>query len=175
MQYIRELGKIERITISDSWNLAANGDDSGDLITYEHRDDKDVNLSFFYRGKPLGQRTSENLLKILTLPSHSLSPEEHLSAETILRDAAELEYFDLDTFCSAEINGQMILLAKGFWKLSNLSSYAAFISSSEDEGTRIDEIYFLAPPEKFERFLPLFQETLNSIQWSNQCNLSTTC
>ncbi len=167
MVYIQDLGKIKRITIPDGWKVESNSDDSGDLITYRHPDEKDVKISCFFRGKPLSQLTSESLLRILASPAHSLNLDEHLSIETVLRDAAETEYFDLKTFRSYEISGQMVLLSEGFWKLSDLDSLAAFICSVEEEGIRVDEIYFVAPKEKFDKYLPVFQDTLNSIQWTN--------
>jgi hypothetical protein len=99
------------------------------------------------------------------LPPHKLNPEEYGFVETILRDAAESEYFDLSSLHTSILRGEKILIAEGFWKLSTLDSYAVFIDSDENGDCRIDEIYYLAPREKFAAHLPEFRNTLDSIQW----------
>lgn len=161
MELLNE-GKIKRICIPEDWVQERSSDEW--MITYSARIDTDVKLSFYYRGKPASPRTAENFQKVLQKPAHRLSAEEHESIEVVIRDASEEEYFDLAESRTEEINGNMVLVVEGFWKLSNVDSMGIFIDCKGD-GREVREIYYLAPKDKFARFLPQIKAALNSIEW----------
>ena len=161
---LEDLGKIKRLTLPDDWLEEENKNEYMEMQSFVHPSEKEVKMSFYYCGRPLSARSAENLRNVLSKPAHELDPAERESIEVVIGDASEPEYFDLKSARTEDVKGVRVLIVEGFWKLSDVNSYAAFVDSEED-GVRIDEIYYLAPADKFASFLPVMQNALASIEW----------
>lgn len=164
---LEALGMIKRMVLPEGWKEESNRDES-ESQTFRHPQEQDVKISFYYRGKPLSSRSAQRLEKVLAAPSHTLSDSECESIEVIMRDASEPEFFRRKTVRTEVLNGIKVLVLEGFWILSDLDCTCIFVAS-EENGTRIDEIYFLAPPDKFATYQPEFYQSLASIQW--ECSI----
>ncbi len=165
---LKALGKIKRITLPENWQEEVDEADQSEIQTFVHPQEPEVKFISYYRGKALSSPTASNLKRLLERPAHILTKEEILSIEVIFRDAAEAEYFEIKSAYTTEVNGVLLLALRGHWKLSELDSLGIFVNSiDEDACCRIDELYYLAPPDKFEKYLDLMQKSLESIEWQN--------
>lgn len=158
---IIDYGPVKKMVLPDPWKLLSDED-------YQRRycraDDHEVALSFYFRGKPASNHTASRFRALLDAPPHKLTSEELLDLEVVIRDASEDVYFDLKDAYTEPLNGSMIYVVRGYWKLSDADSLGIFVDSSGD-GETIEEIYYTAPPNQFENYLSEVREALNSIEW----------
>lgn len=162
MPELIDYGPIKRMLLPDHWKKLPNPDDF--TIKYCRNDDKDVEIYFFFRGKPASKTTASQFCAVLAKPPHKLDAEELLDLEVVIRDASEDVYFTLTDARTEILSGLMVYVVRGHWKLSEVDSLGIFVDCDGD-GKIIEEIYYLAPPDRFEKHLLEVREILNSIEW----------
>lgn len=160
---LKDHGAIKRILLPANWERLPDEDY---LIKYCRADDKEISLNFYYRGKPISDHIGTKFQALLTKAPHILTPEELHDLEVVIRDASEHAYFNLSDAQTQMLNERMIYVVHGHWKLSNLDSLGIFLDSDAD-GKTIDEIYYLAPPDKFGQHLDEIQRAFDSIEWND--------
>lgn len=160
---IIDYGPIRRMLLPDNWKKLPDPDDF--THKYARENEKDVEIYFFFRGKPVSNTTASRFCALLAKPPHKLDSEELLDLEVVIRDASEDVYFTLTETHTQLLNGLMVYVVQGHWKLSEVDSLGIFVDCDGD-GKIIEEIYYLAPPDRFQMYLLEVRQALNSIEWS---------
>lgn len=163
---LKNYGQIHKMHIPDGWVKEGSPDEFTTMISFHHPDEHDVKMSFYYRGKPVDPITAQDFQSVLVQKPHQLKRTEIENIEIVMHNAAEPEYFDFESAHTENVNGKTVLVVKGIWKLSNAQSISVYSQSSNDDGS-IDEVYFLAPSDKFSQHSALFSACLSSIEWSD--------
>jgi hypothetical protein len=119
-------GQIRAMQIPEGWIKEGPPDEASSMISFHNPEDHDIKVSFYYRGKPVDTSSAKDLQLILAQTPHQLNRNELENIEIVMHNAAEPEYFDLESAYTENINGKTVLIVNGVWKLSDAKSISVF-------------------------------------------------
>ncbi len=164
---VANLGVIRSMLLPEGWlasrQIFAQAGNSY-LLRYTPPGLSQVRLCFFYRGKLTEVDSGRALRRILQQKLHRLEPAEIEELSEILRDQSSPELFQLEEAMTIDLNSRAVLMSHGRFVEFNFKAYSIFIDSGED-GCAVQEIYFTAPPQMWDRYLPPVLNSLAAIEW----------
>jgi len=128
--------------------------------------DKDAVLSFYYRGKRCNDYSGKAFLKTLKAPPHELTDDEFATLQEIMR-VKNSKVFTKKSARTEDINGKRVLVVEGTQekgKPEEKEEKSLFIDS-DGTGTAVQEVFFLAPLNKYREHLAEVNKALSSINW----------
>ncbi len=166
---ISDLGQISNLSLPENWiagQTQANAIAADLYKEYNPPNDSDVKLCFYYRGMRCSEPAGDAFRKVLSSTDHQLDAAEYQSLQEILRNKSP-EYFSMGSAYTKEINGKRILIVEGSYDKSNASAISnkTMYIDSDSKGTAVQEIYFQAPTQKFQKHFGEVDGALKSIEW----------
>lgn len=164
---IEEQGRIRKLVLSGSWSERLEaGKDLGpaDLRELSPVEEKEVRLCFYYRGYPVSPVSASAFKKILGSPAHILVKSEIAGIEEILADAASPDVFSILSMRTMELGGKMVLVVDGRWTRQRWDTHSIYIAADADARV-VQQVYLLAPPERFPVYLSRLKSDLKEIAW----------
>jgi hypothetical protein len=136
-------GQVKRFDVPAGWTETTPARGIGDvdyLQEFTSAQNDAVQLSFYYRGKRVNKATAAEFMKVLASAPHELSPTEREEVELILRDAAETQWFDLQSLRTDEINKKKVLIDFPTWEYfltqtALVQQFRRFITSRRKKNT----------------------------------------
>jgi hypothetical protein len=165
-QVVVKEGLVERMTLPAGWS---ENNESREEFWREFSppDREDVKLVFFYRGKRVHREAATNFLKVLNLPEHELTMEERRNVEWIIRNASEPEWFAIKSLRTEGVNQKKALVMEGLWLKKRQANLGLFFDSDQT-GSNVQEIHYVAPEEDYYKFLPDAINAIKSIVWNEE-------
>lgn len=166
---ISDLGQISSLSLPENWTAGPTQENAvaADLFKeYNAPNDSDVKLCFYYRGMRCSEQAGEAFRKVLSSSDHPLNVAEYKSLQEILRNKSP-EYFSKEDAYTEVINGKRVLIVEGSYDKSNKSAISnkTMYIDADGTGTAVQEIYFQAPTQKFQKYSGEVDGALKSIEW----------
>jgi hypothetical protein len=159
------IGQVKEIHLPQGWSKVEQPTaDVSSLVVFTPAHELTSQLGFYYRGKPISQDDGAAFEKLLSEHKRALLPNELEKLRYVLADLADLEQFRIRSAEITNLSGRNVLVVEGRWLVSDSDTYEIFINAG-DAGTIVQQIYFIAPKDKFYRQIKLIKEALKSIQW----------
>jgi len=134
------------------------------LLEYAVAENNNVKLVFYYRGHRIGTGGAADFLSVLSEPPHELSPEEFLSVDLVVRNAADADFFLLSSSRTEDLNGKRVLIVEGIWKKSGLVDMGIFIDS-DSTGSAVQEVHFEASQNDYQNYIDQVEKSLKTVVW----------
>jgi hypothetical protein len=156
-----------KMTVPKSWKEGETNQNQ--VVGDSYRDfcingDRDARLSFFYRGRRCSEAMGKLFLKALKAPPQELSDSDFIVLQPVTRMPKD---FVKKSARTEDLNGRHVLVVEGsqsFGK-SDQEDVKAIYIDSDGTGTAVQEIYFLAKPNKFKEHLAEVNKALKAIVW----------
>jgi len=159
------IGQIKDMQVPEGWSRTEqNNVDLSSMIIFTPSDDLEVQLGFYYRGTPISVRDGQAFRALLQTDKGSLAQDDLAGIRNVLADIADDSRFHIFSAGTSTFNGRRVLVVQGRWQANQYESFEMFIDAGKD-GTVVQQIYFVAPPDKFDALLPSIKECLDSICW----------
>lgn len=165
---IEKQGRIERLALSGTWSERLDAGASlglADLREFSPDGEKEVRLCFYYRGYPVSPVSGSSFKKILESPAHILVKSEIASLGEILADVASPELFSILSIRTMELRGKVVLALDGRWTRQRWDTHSIYIAADADARV-IQQVYLLAPPDRFPVYLSRLKTALKELDWS---------
>ena len=166
---LSDIGQIQQINLPASWTeRLQEGKPAGNVLFREFGPaaQSDVEFSFYYRGLRTGQRSGQSFCEILQRPPHQVSSEELEDLSQTLRNKYQ-DYFFLISAHTEYLAGKTVLIVEGSYHSGNpdqIDTYACYLDS-DGTGTAVQEIYYQASKNNYQRYLQDARDSLKSILW----------
>ncbi len=160
-------GPIEAMKLPQGWlsdNKGQDPESTATEITIHPTTSQQVSFTFFYRGYSISQETGRHFAALLADNAHELNEEENEKIAQALDSLALKSAFAAEKFVTRNLNGKMVLEVTGVWK-ANQDHYLGIMIDSTGSGRDIYEVFLSGPQAEFEKFLPVFKASLDSIVW----------
>ncbi len=167
---IRNQGQIAKMTLPTNWSedIHCSAQESiATLRSFSPEGEDTEKICFYYRGAPIGMTEGQDFNTILNTPSHALADEEIEAMGNVIRKLSNHNLFEMYSAETLDINGRRLLCVSGQWKDSQSITRHFFINC-DDSGRIIQEVFFLAPCEKFLNTLPIFLACLQTVEWEQE-------
>jgi hypothetical protein len=160
-------GQIKNICVPDGWSCAQqNNADLSSLVIFTPPDDLSVQLGFYYRGLPISARAGIAFQQLLQTEKEKLSADDLDQIKIVLADVSDQCLFQIFSATTTKLSDRPVLIVQGRWQANQYESYEIFIDAAA-QGTVVQQIYFVAPKDKFEALLPAIKQCLASISWDD--------
>lgn len=104
------------------------------------------------------------LQKLFAMPPHALAAEETETVRPALGNMGDPKFFTISGARTEKLSGRNVLFVAGKWIESGNSCLDAFVPLSDDcKG--LQEIYFTAPSDAFERNIRPITTAICGVQW----------
>jgi len=163
-------GQIDRMTFPQGWvagEPAPNpGIGSRSFREVYRSDDRDSSMCFFYRGLPVNDQAAQTFRAVLSVPAHELTQAEIEPLSEILRfkTPVKSEQFTMTSARTEDLNGKLVLIVEGRYTGGAEQIYEIYVDA-DGSGRFVQEIYFQAPKEQYERHFKEASDAINSIRW----------
>lgn len=167
---INNHGQIKSMSMPSGWTEQSSTSSSGGGIgsrsfrVFNPQDNKDVEITLFYRGLPISEDAGNNFKKILHEPAHKLSKEELEQLDDVLSELGNPAVVDLFSVATEDLNGKRVLRIAGEYKKKQNRFDEIFIDA-DGSGRAIQEIYYLAPKDVYQRYEKQAFQAFTSINW----------
>lgn len=159
------IGQISDMQLPDGWVKVEQDDsDLSSLILFTPPDDQRAQLGFYYRGIPISPRSGEKFRSLLRQNPGIVSGDQLDELYEVLGDLAAMDEFVLSSVSTFVLNGRTVLLAEGRWVSTEYDSYELLIDAGQG-GAVVQQVYFIAPPARFEVLLPTITRCIATIDW----------
>lgn len=164
--YIR-IGRVN-IPVPKTWKadlVVANKIGNDKYEDFIINGDKEAKLSFYYRGRRCDEESGRQFVKALKAPPHVLTEEEYNALQEIARID---RFFTKRSARTESINGRHVLVVEGtqdLGKPEQVEIKTVYIDS-DGTGTSVQEVYFLAKPNKYKEHLAEVNKAINAIIWN---------
>jgi hypothetical protein len=163
------IGQIQKIDMPKNWGDQFKEPYSGighrSYSEVRLNGDKDVAMSFFYRGDALKDASQAKAFHdIVTAGPHQLSASELKSIPEVLQDKANPSDFGMLSARTQDLNGKNVLIVEGRYKALQQDAYHVFVDS-DGTGKNVQEVFYQAPKDKYPAHLKEAKDALNTIQW----------
>lgn len=161
------LGQIQEMQPPAGWQEGKPVKPTAGSSLYQEfhpADQPDVRLCFYYRGRRVSESAGEAFHDILQKPAHTLSAAELTSIKEVLRDKANPNAFGTLAARTEDMNGKRVLVIEGHYKGIQHDTHAIFIDS-DGTGSAVQEVYYQAHKDKYERYHQAALGSLKSIGW----------
>jgi hypothetical protein len=156
---------IASMRVPEGWKeLPQTHSDQRAMWKFAVSGDMQAVFCLFSLGIPVGPQDAYNLCFLLTVPSHTLQPGELQSVGRIFRHDPEGTAFRIESAHTKDMGQRRILFLEGTWIQDGLRMLRIFVPRGPG-GTIIEEIYFLAPPDKYALYREAVDAVLQSIEW----------
>ncbi len=167
---LRDCGTVSAMELPTGWVKAPapprHEFNTGTLHKFHAAGDVDVQICSYQRGTPLSAKSSMALTKILAESSHILTHDEIWDLQEVLGNIMLEEEFALTSARTFVLKGRPVLAVEGHWLQLNCKSYSIFVAES-DTGSTVQQIYFAAPPDRYDQNWNLAEAALESIIWAD--------
>lgn len=179
---LENVGAIKQFTLPDNWQERRSGAAMGvrweRIFHPNHAPNVEINIS--YRGVPLDEASRKVFNFLLKQgEKNKFDVEEVLALRTVMGMATtgDNQYtnsneinsldgpvFDLTALAVRNVGGRLVLRVEG--KFKNKRIYTGMFYQAGSEGKMVEEFFLQAmTQEDFDKFKPVFEESLNSIAW----------
>lgn len=163
-----EQGPVARLVVPEGWleqPVPRRGDfDITTLRKFTPAEKDNVQLVFHYRGLPISGNQAQNFQHLLAQEPHELVPEEWWLVQEVLNRMAIPDEFHLNSVRTQLVNQRTVLIAEGSWATLDFDMCSMFIDI-EGDGNLVQEIYYAAPADEYQLYLPLFNLAVSTIEW----------
>jgi hypothetical protein len=166
---LQNMGQIERILLTPGWREGTthkSGVGADFYREYYLAEEPDFKLSFYYRGIRTSPLSSKWFCELLEKAPHSLNANEYTSLMEILRNKQPPKFVKRNAY-TIDLNDKRVLVVTGYYNggcsdpIENFSVYIA----ADGTGSAVQEMYFQAPRQKFERYKHRIDGVLATIIW----------
>jgi len=166
---IRNKGQIADMTFPKNWKEGTTEPYTGighrSYNEVQLAGDKDVAVSFFYRGFPLrDDKQAQAFHDTLGKSPHTLSSAELQSMKEVLGDKANPNDFNMLSARTEALNGKNVLIVEGRYKTLQQDAYHMFVDS-DGSGKNVQEVFYQAPKDKYFAHLKEAKTAFGSIKW----------
>lgn len=164
---ITNIGTISSIELPNDWEEGVseyNRLGQSVCLEFHPANDPAVRYFFFYRGLPVDPLDGQNFTEILRLPPHVLSVEELEKIKPLLRGKENSNDFEILSMQSADLNGVRIIALTGIYIEDQKPMMSIFINGGLD-GRIVQEIEYQAPMNSYVNYLPIAQQSMQTITW----------
>ena len=166
---IHSKGQIESMTFPKGWTEGVTepykGIGNRSYNEVQLAGDKDVAVSFFYRGFPLkDDKQAQAFHDALSKPAHTLTAAELQSMKEVLGDKANPADFNMLSARTEALNGKNVLVVEGRYKQLQQDAYHVYVDS-DGSGKNVQEMFYQAPKEKYFAHMKEAKAAFNSIEW----------
>ncbi|MBX9724676.1 MAG: hypothetical protein K2X81_24945 [Candidatus Obscuribacterales bacterium] len=161
-------GPIEAMQVPQGWlsgNEGQNPESAATEITIHPAESPQVSFTFFYRGFSISKESGKNFAALLANNAHDLNEEEKDEIQQALDSLALKTAFAPEKFATRNLNGKMVLEITGLWQ-ANQDHYIGIMVDATGTGQELYEVFLSAPKAEFEKYLPEYKASLDSIVWS---------
>ncbi len=163
---IKNQGQVKSLELPAGWvELLPEKRTAKDFLReYRAAESEHVKLAFYYRGHRIGQGGADDFKNVLAQEDHELSPDEYLSVDLVVRNAAEADFFTLSHCRTETLAGKRVLIVEGVWNAGNQADFGIFIDS-DLSGSAVQEIHFMAPEKEYMHYIEQVEQILKAIVW----------
>jgi hypothetical protein len=190
---IHDFGSIRKIVAPPGWKKIVDkptsiGTRVGEL--FHPVEDVDVNISAFYRGMPVDDKSAQALagMVLAHMPagqSRSLSEDEIKSLATVMgfstvgdnqytntspKGSRDFPAFHLTSAAIVSLNGRTVLKCRGNFQNEKAvpgTDYEGYFFASKGSPSQIEELFFQAPTRgKFLRYQADWEKCLKTLEWN---------
>lgn len=104
-------------------------------------------------------------LQLLRKPAHDLTEDEFLSVHLMLEQVGWPGRFKRDWAKTVHHEPSNVLEVQGIWLQENIKARGLILDTTFDSGNFVQEVWFVAPPEVFEEYVPDAERILSSFSW----------
>ncbi len=104
-------------------------------------------------------------LQLLRKPPHDLTEDEFQSIHLVLDHVGWPAKFKRDWCKTVRFNPSNVLSVQGVWTPENIKARGIIADTTFDTGTFVQEIWFVAPPDLFEEYVPFAERIFQSFTW----------
>jgi hypothetical protein len=166
-EQVTNLGQIARMEMPSGWQPGPNYDTRQHSATYREfhpQGDPGCQLGFYYRGRRTSEYAGDKFHETLQKPSHILGDAELATLKEVIRDKANPADFELKSAHTEDINGKRVLVLEGRYTGNQQDSKHIFIDA-DGTGTAVQEIFFQAPKDKYQRYAKAADDAMHSTRW----------
>jgi hypothetical protein len=167
--HVIDHGQIEDMALPNGWlqsapHRFAGGVGTQSLYEFHPADAPPAKLCFYYRGLPESEEVGQKFRAVLDQEPHHLSGEEMKSLDEVLDDKAGAEAFTPFVARTENWNGKRILIVEGRYVKIGEDAMEIFVDAGGD-GRLIQEIFFQAPRDLYEKYWTEAKKSMQSIEW----------
>jgi hypothetical protein len=160
-------GPIEKAPIQPGW-MPIESESDPDIISrhqsYCSPDCSELEISLYYRGRPISEKSAQNFLHILGQKPHELSSEEVSSVREALGNLGYESLFLMSCCETIAVAGRIVLKVEGIW-CENRRRFTGILVNTDQEGREITAFYMSGPTDVFEKHIQTFDIALAGISW----------
>lgn len=152
-------GNISSMNLRGEWIKKSSKSVPGVYRLQEwQKKDSDLTLTLFTKLPKLTPADEKEAKQVLSKPDHQLSPEE-------LKFVEKFSKLDGNSAKSRDIYHKRIVLLKGKEKNSSKRILEVLIFENKQPGLVVHQITLRGEGEQFEKYQPLFEDSLHTIDW----------
>jgi len=169
---VEDHGQVQKFTLPPTWreeNVKPRS--SFDIVTLRKfcpPESSDVQLCFYYRGMPMGEPAAGKFQLVLSGEPRLLAGVDIRTAEGALGSLANPEEFEIASAETQNLNGRRVMRLTGRWLQIQYDTIHILLDA-DGSGTQVQEIYYAAPSNFYDRYLPEIMQSLQSIVWNDIC------
>jgi hypothetical protein len=152
--------------MSDEWieHKRSEGE-STRLREYRCQTDENAFFGVALRGAELGPESSTALRMEFAKPPHQFWPGDVDAVRSCLGELGNRSVFDIAGVRTSSVGGRDALVVEGRWTLSAYDTYAVLVPVTPD-CTLLQEVYFVAPGDVFQRKIQSIKSAIATIRWT---------
>lgn len=164
---VTKFGQIDHLVVPDGWveeRVERRPMQLFSLREFHPPNRTSVRIYVYYRGYPVSAKSGEAFEALLEKPPHDLDHEEWWSVQEVLRDAASEDAFERRRARTSDWADKHVLIVDGAWPRTDEESFGILINAA-DHGCQVQEIYYVAPTDDYQDYLPDALGAFKSIRW----------
>jgi hypothetical protein len=99
-------------------------------------------------------------------PPHQLWPGDVEAVRGCLGELGDQNMFEIAGVRTSSVGGKDALVVEGRWYLAGYDAYDVFVPVTS-ECTRLQEIYFVAPGDVFQRHIAAIKSAVATVRWTS--------
>lgn len=163
---VTNVGAVDRLTLPAGWVAGKETNNIGGLgrsQQYTAPGTENVELTLFDRGRRYNSNAAA-FKDVLSKPAHDLTAAEQKSLGSILGNYEDTRAFKMSSCKTEDLNGKCVLVIEGTWNVNGHRSHSVLVSP-DGTGSTVQEIFYKAPQDQYEKHLPSVQSSMKSIRW----------
>lgn len=156
-----------RISLSDDWIEHKRIEDGPAVRLVEFRcKSEDAFLGITLRGFEPAPNAAAGMRAEFAKPPHQLWPGDVDTVRGCLGEIGSPNMFEIAGARTSSIGGRDALVVEGRWHVAAYDAYNIFVPVTS-ECSRLQEIYFVAPGDVFQRHIAVIKSAIATVRWTS--------
>lgn len=173
-QAIQNLGAIDNLKLPEGWVEEERGPhetgalEMPEIVRVFHKSaEPRAQICVFFRNQPVTDASAESFRKLLAAAPRKLTKSEVDTVQQVIGRMHWDEVFTTGDAKTEIVNEKTVLIVEGTWKVVDTQTYCMFVDIT-GRGDLVQEIYYAAPKDIYEKYQPEAVATLSKVTWIEQ-------